>query len=640
MARSTEELIWRPVAEDILERMDEDEREGGGDRLGGVTTEFYRRLVVGRGNKDLLSNVRYRRRLVEACGRDPSLRQSVWTACRRDLLFWVNSFAFTYDPRNLGNPAATGLRKLPKMVPFVTWPYQDDALRLLQWCVMTGVDGLIEKSRDMGASWISVLVYDWFFLFHEMDTFLMVSRKEDLVDKREDPDCLFWKLDFIHRNMPQWMVPEISRQKLHMKNEAGGGTIDGESTTGDVGRGGRRRSILLDEFGAVEESESQEVLNATNDTTDCRIFNSTPKGALGAYYEQTKRDDIVKIRMHWSQHPHKRDGLYTCEKGKCPIHPEGGHLHSKWYDRECRRRGWNPIAIAQELDIDYSRAGGAFFNAVVLEAYITAVCRYRLFRGELDYDAQVARPEGFREDEAGHLMMWVQPSLDGRIPPGDYAVGVDISEGTGASFSCISVGNMLTGEKVADYANPSIKPYELARLAVALCRAFGDGTEEGAFLIWEANGPGREFGDEVQRQGYSRVWRRENMASKARSQFPGWMSTADEKTSLFGSYRRALAERTFLNRDRDAVKECFKYATNANGVPEYQGGSFDLGRIGQSHGDIVVADALLNKAFEDHGFLTPDEGDEEEELPDSCMYRRLVEARGSGGASMLASQFA
>jgi len=639
MSRTTEDLIWHPDADGILARMDEDERSGGGDVAGGITTEFYRRIVVNGGRKDLLANVRYRRRLIEKCGKDDRLKDVVWTMCRRDLLFWVNTFCFTYDPRNLGNPGAVGLRRLPKMVPFVTWEYQDDALRLLQWCIMNGVDGLIEKSRDMGASWICLLVYDWFFLFHEMDTFLMVSRKEDLVDRKEDPDCLFWKLDFLHEHMPQWLVPEISRQKLHMKNEQGGGTIDGESTTGDVGRGGRRRSILLDEFGAVEESESQEVLNATNDTTDCRIFNSTPKGAIGAYYEQTKRDDIVKIRMHWSQHPHKCEGLYTCEKGRCAIHPEGGHLHSRWYDRECRRRGWNPVAIAQELDIDYSRAGGAFFNAVVLESYISSVCRYRMFKGELEYDAAVAMPEGFHEDDGGHLLMWVSPDLDGRIQPGSYAVGVDISEGTGASFSCISVGNLATGEKVADYANPNIKPYELARYAVSLCRMFSDG-DEGAFLIWEANGPGREFGDEVGKLGYGRIYRRMNMATKVRSQFPGWMSTADEKTSLFGAYRRALAEKTFLNRDKDAIKECFKYATNANGVPEYQGGSFDLGRIGQSHGDMVVADALLNKAMEEMR-EEPDAlaGEEDEEIPESCIYRRIMESSEPTGASWLADQF-
>ena len=47
--RTTEELLWYPVAEDILARMDADERDGGGDGVGGITTEFYRRIVVDKG---------------------------------------------------------------------------------------------------------------------------------------------------------------------------------------------------------------------------------------------------------------------------------------------------------------------------------------------------------------------------------------------------------------------------------------------------------------------------------------------------------------------------------------------------------------------------------------------------------------
>ena len=628
------DLVLHPEASRVLEFLDGDELSGSGDRTGGITTEFYRRLVVGKGGKEIRRNVELRRKLILECSRSEGLRKAVWTACSRDILFWVNMFAFTYDPRNTGNSSARGLRRLPKTLPFVTWPYQDDALRLLQWCVMNGVDGLIEKSRDMGASWIFLTLFDWFFLFRPMETFLMVSRKEDLVDKREDPDALFWKIDFINRNLPGWMSPTISRSSLHMRNESLGSTIDGESTTGDVGRGGRRTAMGLDEFAAVDEAESQAVLNATNDTTECRIFNSTPKGSVGAYYDQTKRDDILKIRMHWTQHPHKMEGLYYCERGKCPLHPEGGKPHSPWYDRECRRRGWNPVAIAQELDIDYSRAGGAFFSAPALEDYSNAVCRPRLFRGELDYDVAVSQPEKFREDEAGCLRLWFQPTPDGSVPSGEYGVGVDISEGTGASFSCFSVVNFRSGEKVAEYANPSIKPYEFARYVVATARKFGE-----AKIAWEANGPGREFGDEVMRQQYGHIYYRTNIATKLRSQFPGWVNLPAEKQSLFGAYRRALAETTFMNRSRDAIKECFKYATNADGTPEYQGGGPALGKIGQSHGDLVVADCLANMLLEEaRSKMESEDDDVPAEVPENCLYRRMQEARMSEGNSWLKSR--
>lgn len=83
-----------------------------------------------------------------------------------------------------------------------------------------------------------------------------------------------------------------------------------------------------------------------------------------------------------------------------------------------------------------------------------------------------------------------------------------------------------------------------------------------------------------------------------------------------------------MNRDKAAVKECFKFVTDQNGVPTYQGGSFDLGRIGQSHGDVVVSDALLNMVFDLlRGGLMDDEDDKEPEIPEFCLAKRLDAAR-------------
>ena len=167
-----------------------------------------------------------------------------------------------------------------------------------------------------------------------------------------------------------------------------------------------------------------------------------------------------------------------------------------------------------------------------------------------------------------------------------------------------------------------------------MARKFGE-----AKIAWEANGPGREFGDEVMRQQYGHIFYRTNIATKLRSQFPGWMNLPAEKQSLFGAYRRALAETTFLNRSRDAVKECFKYATNADGTPEYQGGGPALGKIGQSHGDLVVADCLANMLLEEaRSRLSEKDGDVPDEIPASCLFKRMAEARRNDDSGWLKSR--
>ena len=56
--------------------------------------------------KSLLENLDYRTALIDACSRDDSLKQAIWIACSRDMLFWVNALVWAYDhqtQKNLNN---------------------------------------------------------------------------------------------------------------------------------------------------------------------------------------------------------------------------------------------------------------------------------------------------------------------------------------------------------------------------------------------------------------------------------------------------------------------------------------------------------------------------------------------------------
>ncbi len=60
-------------------------------------------------------------------------------------------------------------------------------------------------------------------------------------------------------------------------NADNGSVIDGESTTGDAGRGDRRTAMFIDEYAAFDVTDGYRVLLASRDTTNCRGFNSTPE---------------------------------------------------------------------------------------------------------------------------------------------------------------------------------------------------------------------------------------------------------------------------------------------------------------------------------------------------------------------------
>lgn len=524
-------------------------------------------------------NVEFRRQAYEAVRSDPMMAAAMTQACAKDILFWINVFGWTYDPR-LTDP----------VIPFITYEYQDDALLKLQDSITNGYDLGVDKSRDMGASWMFISCFTHFWLYYSNLSFLLVSRVEDLVDKPGDPKSLMWKCDFLINHMPFQMQPAIDRKKLHLKNLSNGSVINGESTTGDVARGDRRTAIALDEFAAVDNGH--QILRSTRDATSCRVFNSTPKGAHTAHADVMLRSKIQKLSLHWSKHPVKARGLYTGEDGK---------LRSPWYDAQCER-AVHPQEIAQELDIDYLGSDFQFFDQEMVNRLLKDSAEPK-YECEMHYDHETLEPISFVLNGRGRFRIWCNLSADGRPAAGRYAVGVDIATGTGASNSTISVGDVKTGEKVAEYANPKIDPKELARLAICVCRMFATSSGTPAYLIWEANGPGRSFGDEIldRRFGHFYFRQSDDKITKKVSDIPGWWASKDSNRTLLSDYAKALKEGSFINPSREALDECSEIIYTSTGEIEHSRARNNPDSSGarDNHADRVRADALCWKGIRD-----------------------------------------
>jgi hypothetical protein len=343
-------------------------------------------------------------------------------------LFYINLFAFTYDV----------MRSKPPDVPFITFPFQDEAI-LETVRAIGDHDIFVDKSRDMGASWIGLTCIHWFWMFQVRQSFLIVSRNMDYVDKAGNPKSLFWKLDYLNEHLPPWMRPAVVRNVGHLENKVTSSVIDGESTTGNVAAGDRRTAIFLDEFALFEVADGFRALGSTQHATRCRIFNSTPNG-VGNAHHKVYESNVNKLRLHWSSWPAKAEGLYTSEDGVLRILDRGywrkkvaacrpglsgkavdylldeppddfgsvvdypfirdGKLRSPWYDGECERQPIKSL-IAQELDIDYLGSGGQFFEAGELEKVRKEYARAPFQTGELHYDGAACEPEGFKRSARG-----------------------------------------------------------------------------------------------------------------------------------------------------------------------------------------------------------------------------------------------
>lgn len=572
--------------------------------------------------KGFEANLRFRKEVLTLAGGSAAYRAKLREMCSEDMLFYVNLCAWTYDPRN----------QISK-VPFITYPFQDEAMNAIGDCIIGGRDFAMPKSRDMGASWMGLTVFEWFWHFRENLSFLLISRNEDYVDKSGNPKSLFWKIDFLHENQPRWLLPtgrwlgmkDPNRRLLHLGNADNGSVIDGESTTGDAGRGDRRTAMFIDEHAAFEINDGFRILRATRDTTNCRGFNSTPQGANNGFYEVCHNTSARVIRLHWSEHPEKARGMYETEKhedgrvsvrylddwsGDVDIRRKGeketrrvrfpeeypfrldGKLRSPWYDNECARCV-NEMEIAQELDIDFLGSDYQFFDPETIHLLRKRHTMPPAWVGDIEIDIERMEVKRLVSNPRGKFELWIAPDGKGRLSEElSLAIGADISAGTGASNSVASLVNKVTGEKIGVFRDSNMRPNPFAKHVVAMAKWANK-----AYLCWDASGPtGEVFTKRVIASGYGNVYyrRREKKVGRDITLEPGYYLNPQARTALFEDYRDALGDGKFINRSERGILECLQFIRKPDGTIEHSSAlnSQDPSGARTAHGDEVVADAL------------------------------------------------
>lgn len=244
---------------------------------------------------------------------------------------FIKDWCDTYDPRKAGSG-------IPTTVPFILFRRQEELVAFLHECITKQQNGLIEKCRDIGATWVSGAFSVWAWLFKDGASVGWGSRKEQLVDKLGDPDSIFEKMRIIIRNLPPEFMPAGFNEGQHMAymriiNPENGSTITGEA--GDnIGRGGRKLIYFKDESAWYEHPESIEA--ALTDNTNCQIDISSVSG-LGTVFERKRAAGIEweisqgvtkgKINVFvfdWRDHPAKDQAWYDARRASAE---ENGLLH-------------------------------------------------------------------------------------------------------------------------------------------------------------------------------------------------------------------------------------------------------------------------------------------------------------------------
>lgn len=526
--------------------------------------------------KTLEQNLEYRKAIKDRARDDRAFQAELRQRCRDDLLYWVNAFCWLAEQRQA------------KRLPFITWDVQDEAL--------LKIDGAIgkkivvgEKSRDMGFTWmvLAVLVRRW--MFFRDQSFAVASRSDELVEKPGSPDCLFWKMEYLIKGQPHFLLPKDWRKsKKQLNNFDLGSDISGYATTKDITRGGRRLAIFLDEFGAFEYGQGHGAWASCESATDTIIAVSTHQGTVGAFAEavrKAKREPEIyeHIKLPWWKDPRKNVGLTWID----------GKPWSEWYEWK-KKRSVNILRFLEEVEMDPIGAGAGYFSEEQIEQ-ARKTCRVPVYVGRLEYDLETLDPVRFIEDKNGPLSVW-GPLPQGKPADGDYALGVDVSAGVGRTPSTMAVVSKTTGEKIAEFSDSHLFPEKFAGYSIAVGKWFHN-----AHLIWEtAGGTGTTFGKVVKDHGYRPVYMRktsEDRLCPIPTDAMGWGSTASSKRDLLESFRKSFGYE-YTERSVNLLEECqhYRYAADGVGVEHAQAvETDDPMEAGQNHGDLIIAAALAWK---------------------------------------------
>lgn len=291
-------------------------------------------------------NLDYRQVYKERALRLISLRNKPWkfqkiqNFYKKNIANFINDWGCTFDPRNLDKGVKVD-------VPFILFDKQIEFVNIVVECFKNKEPLLVEKSRDMGVTWLCAAIFCSIALLNDRAVFGFGSRKQTYVDKLGDMGSILEKCRFFLENLPTEFRGGFIR-KIHSKENLlliplRGSAIKAEA--GDqIGRGDRTTGYCVDEAAHIEHPSLIEA--SLSQTTNFRMDVSTPFGMDNVFAQKRFSNRYKVFTFHWRDDPRKDE---------------------EWYKKQTLIL--DPVTLAQEIDLDYT---GSVEGIIIPAAWVHA----------------------------------------------------------------------------------------------------------------------------------------------------------------------------------------------------------------------------------------------------------------------------
>jgi len=576
--------------------------------------------------------------------------------CFVDPVLWFNTALWTFNSQS-----RPGYRD----IPFILWPHQEKAVRAIKVAIDKGMNGeptdlFFLKSRKQGATYIILGMYLLYFLVSPNSKFLLGSRKEQLVDDGCElvdgvlvgsEESLFYKFLYMINTLPEYLQPKTYKKKLFIQSLDNNSAVRGDTTNIGFGKSFRSTSVMVDEAAQIEPPMASWLLENLADTSECCIFNSTkgPWGGAHPYDRAMAAHPDNTIKLSFFDCPNQNYGRYSSPKDGQVIMKDlayfqkaypgvyddveegevvdtstlgGGYSfiadagvsnfgidRTVWLDSDEKRPGRTERGKAQNILCLDSGSTETFFDFSLMSKLRERVEEPR-YRGDIIYvvsDKSISDVEFVLGGSKSLVSWWGELKYGRPLQGHSYAVGADLSRGTGASNSVCAVKDVNTDELVGLLVTAYHPRPSFAELTVAFCDWIGGSVPP--LLNWEENGA-PEFYERLDELGYYSLYKREGAPNSTRkwANAYGWKNTTGQsgtKISMLNKLDAALRESL---RDNPQFSRLILYDNQT--MNEMEGYTFadkriDVGPVSMitessgakaSHGDRVIAMGLAEMA--------------------------------------------